>query len=155
MNEQCRVSHSFTMTIDATADTVFPLLCPVRESDWIEAWEYRMIYSETGVAEMGCVFLTDLPGRGVETWMVTRYEPSTEIEFCRSAGATRTCHLRVSLEDHGDGATTLAWTYTHTGLDEAGREWVENYSASRFRSEMRGMEERLRHYLREGEMLRV
>ena len=76
-----RVSRAYTMTVEADAQTVFPLLCPVREYDWIEEWRCSMVYSESGVAEVGCVFLTELPGRGVETWIVSRYEPSRAIEF--------------------------------------------------------------------------
>jgi hypothetical protein len=135
------------MTVAATADTVFPLLCPVREYDWIPEWECTMVYSESGVAEMGCVFLTDFEGRGVETWMVTRYEPPVLIEFCRTAGATRVCHLRVAVDDHGDGTSTLTWTYTHTGLDERGQAWVQAYDADRFATEMDGIEDRMRRYL--------
>jgi len=150
-----RISHTYTMTVDAPAETVFPLLCPVREHDWISEWEARVVYSESGVAELGCVFLTDLPGRGPETWIVSRYEPSSAIEFCRVAAATRACHLRIALEDHGDGTTTLEWLYQNTAIDEPGRDWVSRYSADRFRSDMDGMTERLQHYLEAGEMLRT
>ncbi len=153
--EGTRVARSYTMTLEADAETVFPLLCPVREHDWIDVWECRMVYSESGVAEAGCVFLTDLPKRGVETWMVSRYEPSRLIEFCRIAGASRTCHLKVGLEDQGAGITVLDWTYTHTAVDEVGRRWIEGYSADRFEAEMKGMEARLQHFLREGKMLRA
>jgi hypothetical protein len=152
IGEGRRVSRTHSMTVDATADSVFPLLCPVREYDWIDVWECRMVYSESGVAEAGCVFLTDLPDRGVETWMVSRYEPARRIEFCRVAGASRACHLGVVLEDHRDGTTTLTWSYTHTAIDEAGQRFVDAYSAERYQAEMDALEVRLTHYLREGEM---
>jgi hypothetical protein len=150
-----RVSRSYSMTVGADAQTVFPLLCPVREYDWIEEWSCSMVYSESGVAEVGCVFLTELPGRGVETWIVSRHEAPRVIEFCRTAAASRTCHLSVGLEDHGDGTTTLVWTYTHTAIDEAGKRWVEGYSAEQYQAEMEAVETRLQHYLREGEMLKT
>ena len=102
IGEGKRISRSYTMTVDASGATLFPLLCPVREYDWIDGWECTMVYSESGVAEMGCVFLTELPGRGVETCMVSRYQPPREIEFCRTAGESRVCHLRVALDDHGN-----------------------------------------------------
>jgi Polyketide cyclase / dehydrase and lipid transport len=135
------------MTVAAPADVVFPLLCPVREYDWIPEWECEMVHSESGVAEMGCVFLTDFEGRGPETWMVTRYDPPVLIEFCRVAGATRACHLQVGVEDQGDGTSTLTWTYTHTGVDEAGRKWVEGYTPECFHAEMADLENRLHRYL--------
>ncbi len=49
-----RVSHTYTMTIAADAATIFPLLCPVREFDWIDVWSCDVVYSESGVAELGC-----------------------------------------------------------------------------------------------------
>jgi len=149
-----RISHTYTMTIEADAAAIFPLLCPVREYDWIDVWSCEVVYSESGIAELGCVFTTDLPDRGAETWVVTRFEPASAIEFCRTAGSSRACFLQVELETNAGGGTTLAWTYTHTGIDEAGREWVNEYPATRFELEMVGLAERLDHYLRTGEMLR-
>ena len=40
-----QIAKSFTHRIDAEPDKVFPLLCPVREYDWIKGWECRMIHS--------------------------------------------------------------------------------------------------------------
>jgi hypothetical protein len=40
-------------------------------------------------------------------------------------------------------------------VDEVGRRWIEGYSADRFEAEMKGMEARLQHFLREGKMLRA
>ena len=42
-----------------------------------------------------------------------------------------------------------------TGIDDAGRQWVEGYSAQQYQAEMQGVETRLQHYLREGEMLKT
>ena len=46
-------SYATELHFDAPPDRVFPLLCPVREYDWIDGWECRMVYAETGVAELG------------------------------------------------------------------------------------------------------
>ena len=70
-----RVSHEYTQTNEAPPDKVFPLLCPVREADWVPGWKYNLIYSESGVAEDGCVFSTPNDGGPDTTWMVTRYDP--------------------------------------------------------------------------------
>ena len=81
-----RVVHEFTQNNPATPEKVFPLLCPVREADWLPGWQYRLIYSDSGVAELGCVFTTPKPpgsatnGQGREaaetTWIVTDYDPA-------------------------------------------------------------------------------
>jgi hypothetical protein len=88
------------MTVDAEGTAVFPLLCPVREYDWIDVWSCDVIYSESGIAELGCVFLTDLPGRGTETWVVTRFEPEFVIEFAarRVLAGPASCRWRCRPE---------------------------------------------------------
>ena len=40
-----RIIHTYRQTIDATPEKVFPLLCPVREAEWLDGWQYAMIYS--------------------------------------------------------------------------------------------------------------
>ena len=59
-----RVIKSFTMTLDALPAMVFPLLCPVREYEWIEPWSCDMVFSASGVAENNAVFRTDFPTQG-------------------------------------------------------------------------------------------
>jgi hypothetical protein len=53
-----REMKNYRQTIQATPDQVFPLLCPVREKEWLENWQYQMLYSESGLAETGAVFAT-------------------------------------------------------------------------------------------------
>ena len=65
----CRVAHEYTQTNPASPEKVFPLLCPVREADWIPGWRYKLIYSESGVAELGCIFTTEHP---VVEWITIR-----------------------------------------------------------------------------------
>jgi hypothetical protein len=78
-----RIAHEYIQTNPAAPEKVFPLLCPVREADWLPGWQYRLIYSDSGVAELGCVFTTPNPpgsasqGQSDETtWIVTDYDPA-------------------------------------------------------------------------------
>jgi hypothetical protein len=75
------VIQSCDVRISAPAARVFPLLCPVREFDWIDLWSCDLIYSDSGVAEYNCIFQTDREGEGKRTWVVNRYEPNKAIEF--------------------------------------------------------------------------
>src|SRR3954463_13441590 len=73
-----RVTHEFIQTNPAPPNKVFSLLCPVREAEWVPGWNYQLIYSDSGVAEMGCVFTTipsDIPNAKL-TWMTTDYDPA-------------------------------------------------------------------------------
>ena len=37
-----RITREYRQTIEASAETVFPLLCPVREAQWLDGWRYSM-----------------------------------------------------------------------------------------------------------------
>ena len=51
-----RIKHSFTQSIKGTPEQVFPLLCPVRETDWIPGWTTDWVISNSGLAEQNCIF---------------------------------------------------------------------------------------------------
>lgn len=133
---------------------VFPLLCPVREKEWLEVWDYRMIWSDSGLAEDNCIFSTDFPDHGPELWVVTRFEPPRAIEFVRLARGEQVIRLNVHLTDNRDGTTTARWTYIHTGLDPAGNAAVENLAEAAYESRMRMLETVLNHFLKTGRMLK-
>ena len=89
-----RVSRTYTQTLLGPPEAVFPLLCPVREADWIADWDPLLVVSESGVAEEDCVFVTrSEPENAV--WYVTDYEPEKGfIAFVRyNAGGD--CHAPV------------------------------------------------------------
>jgi len=46
-----RVSHQYTQRIRASTKEVFPLLCPVREQEWIPRWDPVLVAAESGIAE--------------------------------------------------------------------------------------------------------
>jgi hypothetical protein len=53
------VTRTFTQQLVAEPSKVFPLLCPVREADWLDGWDPLVVFSQSGVAEPDCVFLTE------------------------------------------------------------------------------------------------
>lgn len=69
-----RVVRTYTQRLVAHPTEVFPLLCPVRESDWIEGWDPLCVLSESGLAEPDCVFVTPAEPHDA-VWYITRHEP--------------------------------------------------------------------------------
>jgi hypothetical protein len=47
--------------LNAPPEEVFPLLCPVREHEWLEGWQCEMIHTASGIAEKDCIFSTTAP----------------------------------------------------------------------------------------------
>jgi hypothetical protein len=67
---------AYRQSIDAVPDEVFPLLCPVREVEWLDDWTYRMIYSASGLVEAGAVFETAIAAEPATIWVVSRHDPA-------------------------------------------------------------------------------
>jgi hypothetical protein len=69
-----RAERTYTQHLIAGPGTVFPLLCPVREADWIDGWDPLQVFTSSGHAEPDCVFTTRAEPIDA-VWYVTRYEP--------------------------------------------------------------------------------
>ena len=150
------VSHRSERTwmhrVPAPPSEVFPLLCPVREYDWIDGWDCEMVFSHSGVAEEGCVFTrTDETGPAV--WVVSRYEPDERIEFVITSPGSHVQHLAIRLQADGEGSL-LHWTRTVTTLAPAGESAVAALDDGSWDGRMAGLERALQHYVTTGEMLR-
>jgi hypothetical protein len=150
-----RVTRSYSMTVDAPPAAVFPLLCPVREYEWIEPWSCDMVFSESGLAENHAVFRTHFPAQGgEETWVVCRYEKDRAIAFIRLVPGFKVNRLDIDLTAARNG-TVLVWTHTYTGLSEPGNQWIRDLTDEAFRSEKAALGKMLNHYLKTGSMLKM
>lgn len=112
---------SFSHPLAAPADQVFPLLCPVREYEWIEGWSCRLVHTVSGLVEPGCVFVTERPGEGRTTWVTTLHDPAARrVEFARFTEHRLLVQMALRVEAAAQGST-LHVRYAATALDEAGR----------------------------------
>ena len=143
-----------TMQLGASAACVFPILCPVREYDWIEHWTCEVIHTLSGFAELDCVFTTRLPADSpTDVWIVSRYEPASAIEFIRQ-NPSRV--MRYSIICEADDGTSSRWRWTQriTALNDAGDAQLRTMNPAEFTTQMAALETMLNHYLRTGTMLR-
>jgi len=128
-----RKEFLWTQDLPAPAERVFPLLCPVQEYDWLPAWRCEMVYSDSGVAEEGCVFTSKITSG--ETWLGTRYEPPNVVAY---AVFSKHLLLRMQAEisDKGDGSSEIRWLRSYTALDRLGRLYLQRYDQAQFDKEM-------------------
>jgi hypothetical protein len=158
-----RVAHEYTQTNPAPPDKVFPLLCPVREAEWVPGWQYQLIYSDSGVAEIGCVFTTpnapvssqSTEGESVQfpetTWITVDYDPAAfRIAYVWIDPGRVATELRIQLEAASDGNTRAHIRFRYTGLSPEGNREVERYDQKWFERKMSGWESAINHYLRTG-----
>jgi hypothetical protein len=153
--EPRRVIVEYEGTVQGTSEEVFPLLCPSREADWIPGWEAELIHTETGFAELGCVFTTDETGPfGPGVWVFVGFEKDRFVELVRFM-PNILIQIRVAVEpDHaagGSGGSTVRWDYALTGLTPEGSAMLPDSEA--MQQKLGGACEALDHYLRTGEMI--
>ena len=155
-----RVTHDYTQTNPAPPEKVFPLLCPVREADWAPGWEYRLIYSDSGVAELGCVFATPNPSSSgpdvstEKTWIVTEYDRAAfRIGFVWISPGRVATEISIELTRASDAATLANLRYRYTGLSEEGNREVATYDEKWFRNMMQGWEAAINQYLITGKKI--
>lgn len=131
---------------------VFPLLCPVREVDWIDGWSCEVLHTASGAAELDCVFLKDHPELGRETWYVSRHEPSRRVEFVRvSAHAAMRFVLELEAQDSG---TLLTVRHIWTALDAEGAAIVKGWPDTELSRHWDWLVRALDHHLATGTLLR-
>jgi hypothetical protein len=148
-----RVAHEYTQHNEAPPEKVFPLLCPVREAEWVPGWHYRMIYSKSGVAEDGCVFSTPNDAGPETVWVVTEYDPAAlRIAFVWSRPEVA-CRIQIALTARSQETTAAHIRYSYTGLSVAGNKEIAGYSRHWFEDKMKGWEKAINHYLRTGQRM--
>jgi hypothetical protein len=139
---------SCTMRVAAPPAEVFPLLCPVREREWIPGWDAEVLHSRSGLAEPGCVFVTrPSEGRSL-SWVITRQEPSRAIAFAVFHGDVVET-LLVELAPVDDG-TELVWSRAYTGLEPAGNDWIAANVPGGVEARLASLEGLLRSHLERG-----
>jgi hypothetical protein len=147
-----RASHSYTQTLKAAPEAVFPLLCPVREAEWLVDWDPLLVISNSGVAEEDCVFTT--PSQPADTiWYVTDYEPKKGfIAFVRVTPGVTATRLSIQLA-RVPGGSTAHITYTQTSLGTLGDAAIDGFTEAAYVSFMQIWETRINHFLTTGHCL--
>ena len=150
------VTKDFRQTICALPDKVFPLLCPVREAEWLDGWQHTMIYSRSGLVEEGAVFSTPRDGEPDTVWVVSKHDPSTyRVEFTRFTYQSRTCVLKIAVLPRDEGSSYLDIEYIYTGISPAGNQFIDALTDDIFLADMTHWEDSLNHFLKTGKRLKL
>jgi len=135
---------TYSGTVPASPAEVFPLLCPVMEYDWLDGWACSMKYTQSGVAEQGCAFSTQI--QIGENWICTKYEPLTSIQYVVWLKIGWMV-LDVNLTEQDDGTTELRWQRTFTVTKRHGRRLLGKITDEQIIREMQGIHDQLVSYL--------
>jgi hypothetical protein len=141
------------MKIAAKPETIFPLLCPEREKEWIDGWTYEMIYSKSGFAELNCVWKSNLPNGGEAYWIMTKCVSPQEVEYVRFVPGLMIVNLLMQLKAQDSETTIIERTDTFTGLCEQGNQAVDKI-AQVMNETFRSLETALNHFVTTGCLLK-
>jgi hypothetical protein len=148
-----RVRHSATLHVDTTPDTLFPLLCPVRELEWTRGWDPLLVLSNSGIAEQDGVFVTTSE-RGETVWVISRHEPEIhELEMIMVTPGSTVGKLEIKLSDAGQGRSAADIAYTHTSLGPEGDKYLPQLTAEWYDGFMAEWDAELSHFLKTGSKL--
>jgi hypothetical protein len=149
-----RVSRNYIQTIKAAPSEVHALICPVKEAQWLDGWDCDLIFSQSGFAETGCVFISRSTGEKDTIWLITkRDDQNYETEFARITPQSRIGCLTVRIESGGQQTSRMHITYTFTALSEEGNQFIDNFTEQNFVKDMQFWEATLNHYLKTGRPL--
>jgi hypothetical protein len=139
-----RATRTYTQHLIAGPHAVFPLLCPVREADWIEGWDPSLVVSSSGMAEPDCVFTT--PAEPIDAvWYITRHDPEAGfVEMLKVTPKVTACRLTIQLRP-ADGGSEADITYSHTSLGPDGDAFVASFTEEFYRKFMQDWESRINH----------
>jgi hypothetical protein len=141
-----RFDRVATLELKARAEEIFPLLCPVREYDWIPDWRCEMVYSDSGTAEKDAVFRTRFALGSMATWTCITYEPPRFIEYLVVLGLGAVMRLSLRLEDGPGGSTRLQWAMRFTVARRLSRLAARGFSQAGFDAMMALRKHQLEDY---------
>lgn len=147
-----RISREYTQINAGPPEKVFPLLCPVRESEWAPHFKAKVIYSSTGISEDGAIFQTTHDDV-IVTWIITKYNPNSLIEMIYIIPNEQVVSINIQLVNHDKKHTKTTIRYTKTGLTERGNTEVEKFTEESFNQQMEHWEKAINYYLLHGRII--
>jgi hypothetical protein len=150
-----RVSRSFTQHLGSPPAAVFELLCPVREAEWVNDWRPKLVLSDSGFAEPGCIFIT--PGIPEDAlWLMTEYDSDAfRLEIIKMIPGVVVGRISVSLTADGDDGCTADITYAYTSISDHGDRALNEFTDDHFKEFMEIWEKEINHFLKTGTKLEI
>ena len=149
-----QITKNYKQNINGTPDEIFPLLCPVREYDWLDGWEASIIYSQSRLIEKNCVFSTPSSDGKQTIWHVIDYDPVKHgVEFLRITPEEQVVRITLCLQDNHNGSCSLNIAYQYTALNETQNAYFMDGLDAEFQQAMIYWERALNYYIATGKKL--
>lgn len=148
-----RARHRQTFSVTGDANTVFALMCPVRECDWLESWQPGIVLSDSGLVEPECVF-TSSDANGESTWLVPDHDPvGRRIRLVKFTPGFTVCLLEIEVGPGAGSTCEVSVCYSYTALSDEGARFVAEFTAAHYQEIMAHWQSAIQHYLDHGQPL--
>ena len=155
--EGTRIQHDFSIEYDYSPEQLFPLMCPVREYDWMSSWKGTIVYTESGYAEKYVVFYHKVPfplHNKKAYWTATQYDPDRFLQWCITVPDLCIVVIDGKLNPLPGGRTRIDYQYRITGLSKTGNKAIkEKFSLENLLAEINQAKKEMEYYLKTGTML--
>lgn len=138
MTDSKHIERRHTIVVDAPVGRVFPLLTPLGERQWVDAWEPEFLHPPSGETEEGMVFRTSHGGE-TTLWSCVRWEPEQHhARYVRVTPGSRFGFVDVACAaiDADHARVTIAYAYT--ALSDAGAAALATLGEEGFRTMIDG-----------------
>ena len=152
-NQFKRIARKHTIKVNASKEELFPLLCPVRESEWMPGFSSQNVYSESGFAELHCIFQTGPNEVNKTIWIIPVYEKDNFIEFIYHEAKIKVVIIKLSLSDLSNSETSLQVEYIYTSLSEDGNTQLEGITEEAFKNQINSWEICLNYFFKNGTII--
>ena len=146
-----RITRNYRQIINSTPDVIFPLLCPVKEKEWLDGWDCNMIYSESGVAEPGAVFCTSHQGEKDTVWIISKHDQLKKaVQFARVTPDSKASLLYIFVLPKDESSSFVDITYTYTAISKSGNKSIDEFTEEAFLKMIKFWEDSMNYYLENG-----
>jgi hypothetical protein len=159
------IAYEYKQVYNAKPETVFPLLCFHREYEWIDGWKCRMIHSESGYMEKGCIFISYIKAHHNSSlhdetkemiWYVNTYDKEKYSLEATNFVNNVVLTFGIQLIDEGNGKTTAVFSRAYHGLNDEGNKFIdEELTKDNFIENQKFLEKSMNYFLENGKMLKL
>ncbi|TKB50625.1 hypothetical protein FCL40_05605 [Ferrimonas sediminicola] len=137
--------YSGEIRSNRSASEVFPLMCPVREREWVPGWDPLMVWSNVGRIETDCVFTTQEPG-GLATWYVLASDPDQgQLELLKTLPEQLVTRIRIGVSP-APGGCVIQLNYLYTAIGPRGQSQLDRLDQGFWQEFLQRWERALNRY---------
>jgi hypothetical protein len=154
------ISTKQIITIDAPVHEVFPLVCPVREYEWIREWKCKLIHCPNGKNEKDVVFKEKMSSPflmgsigGKTTWTTLLHDTINHRLHFNWDNKISNSLYKVEMVPIGKNSTKCVLDLTFNIVNEKGMKTINDNTKYKIDFLIAGLGSMLKYYCESGNML--